>query len=143
MYNKILVALENSDADRTILEHIEPLARLTGARLLLVHVADGWAARHFDELNLRESEEMKEDRAYLARMSAGLEERGLGVETVLRMGDPAKEICRLAEEQQVDLIAMATHGHRGVSDVIHGQTVDHVRHKVRVPVLLLRQKAGS
>jgi nucleotide-binding universal stress UspA family protein len=141
MYKKILVAIENSEADRTILEHVAPLARLTGARLVLVHVADGWAARNYDELNLRESEEMKEDRAYLARTMAELQERGLQVDALLRMGDPAKEICRAADEQAVDLIAMATHGHRGVSDVIHGQTVDHVRHKVRVPVLLLRQKA--
>jgi nucleotide-binding universal stress UspA family protein len=140
MYKKILVAIENSDADRTILEHIEPLARLTGARLLLVHVADGWAARHFNELNLRESEEMQEDRAYLGRVRTELEEHGFEVEAMLRMGDPAKEICRAAEEQGVDLIAMATHGHRGVSDVIHGQTVDAVRHKARMPVLLLRRK---
>ena len=140
MYKKILVAVENSDADRTILEHIGPLARLTDARLLLVHVADGWAARHFEELNLRESEEIREDRAYLARTTAGMRAQGLEAEWMLRMGDPAKEICRVAEEEGVDLIAMATHGHRGVSDVIHGQTVDHVRHKVRVPVLLLRQK---
>jgi nucleotide-binding universal stress UspA family protein len=144
MYKKILIAVENSEADRTILEHIEPLARLTEARLLLVHVADGWAARHFDELNLRESEEMLEDRAYLARIRAEMQAQGFEVEAMLRMGDPAKEICRVAEEQGVDLIAMATHGHHGLGDVIHGQTVDHVRHKVRVPVLLLRQKpAGS
>jgi nucleotide-binding universal stress UspA family protein len=142
MYKKILVAIENSEADRTILDHIEPLAQLTHASLLLVHVADGWAARHFNELNLRESEEMQEDRAYLARLRAGLQERGLEVEAQLRLGDPAKEICRIADEQGVDLIAMATHGHRGVSDVIHGQTVDAVRHKVRMPVLLLRQRAG-
>jgi nucleotide-binding universal stress UspA family protein len=141
MYKKILVAIENSEADRTILEHIEPLAKLAGAELLLVHVADGWAARHFDELNLRESEEMQEDRAYLARVKAQLVDHGFNVEALLRMGDPAKEICRVAEEHGVDLIAMATHGHRGMSDVIHGQTVDHVRHKMRVPVLLLRQKA--
>jgi len=140
MYKKILVAVENSEADRTILEHIQPLARLTGARLLLVHVADGWAARAFNELDLRESEEMQDDRAYLGRLRGELQEHGFEVEALLRMGDPAKEICRVAEEQAVDLIAMATHGHRGVSDVIHGQTVDHVRHKMRMPVLLLRAK---
>ena len=140
MYKKILVAVENSEADRTILEHIQPLARLTGARLLLVHVADGWAARAFNELNLRESEEMQEDRAYLGRLRGELQEHGFEVEALLRMGDPAKEICQVAEEQAVDLIAMATHGHHGVSDVIHGQTVDHVRHKMRMPVLLLRAK---
>jgi len=141
MYKKILVAVENSEADRTILEHIGPLARLTDAQLLLVHVADGWAARHYDELSLRESEEMQADRAYLARVKGEMQAQGFEVEALLRLGDPAKEICRVADEQAVDLIAMATHGHRGVSDVIHGQTVDHVRHKVKVPVLLLRQKA--
>ena len=65
MYQHILVPLENSDADETILGHIKPLARLTGATLLLVHVADGWVARNFDQLQLAESEEMKQDRAYL------------------------------------------------------------------------------
>ena len=140
MYKKILVAIENSDADRTILDHVEPLAKLTGARLLLVHVADGWAARHFNELNLRESEEMQEDRAYLARVRGLLESHGLEVDAMLRMGDPAKEICRVAEEEAVDLIAMATHGHHGLGDVIHGQTVNAVRHATRMPVLLLRKK---
>lgn len=140
MYKTILVPVENSDADRTILEHVESLARLVGARVILVHVADGWAARHFDELKLRESEEMKGDRAYLARLRDELQRQGLEAEALLRMGDPAREICRVAEEMNVDLIAMATHGHTGVSDVIHGQTVDHVRHKVRMPVLLLRKR---
>ena len=74
MYKKILVAIENSDADRTILEHVESLAKLTGARLLLVHVADGWAARHFNELNLRESEEMQRT-APTSRASAGCSSR--------------------------------------------------------------------
>jgi nucleotide-binding universal stress UspA family protein len=141
MYKRILVAIENSASDQTILAHVEQLARLTGARLLLVHVADGWAARHFKELNLRESEEMVADRAYLEEVRAGLEGRGFLADAILAMGDPAKEICRLAETEDVDLIAMATHGHRGVSDMIHGQTVDHVRHKVKLPVLLLRAQS--
>jgi nucleotide-binding universal stress UspA family protein len=143
MYKTILVPIENSDADRTILEHVELLAKLTGARLVLVHVADGWAARHFDELQLRESEEMKEDRAYLARVRAELQQQGLEAEAMLCMGDPAKEICRVAEERDVDLIAMATHGHKGVSDVIHGQTVNYVRHRVKMPVLLLKRKTAG
>jgi nucleotide-binding universal stress UspA family protein len=140
MYKTILVPIENSDADRTILDHVEALARLTGARLIVMHVADGWAARHFDELKLRESEEMQADRAYLARVRSELQRQGLEVEALLRMGDPAKEICRAAEELGVDLIAMATHGHTGVSDMIHGQTVDHVRHKAKMPVLLLKRR---
>lgn len=143
MYTLILVAIEHSAADETIVEHVEALARLAGSRLLLVHVADGWAARHFDELNLRESEEMREDQAYLEAIAGGLRARGFEVESLLAMGDPATEICRVARERPVDLIAMATHGHRGVSDLIHGQTVDAVRHRVSVPVLLLRARRTS
>ena len=138
MYKRILVALENSGADRTIVTHASELARITGAALLLVHVADGWAARNFDDLKLRESEEMKSDRAYLERLRDDLRGRGLTVDTMLAMGDPATELIRVAEEQRVDLIAMSTHGHRFLADLLHGTTADRVRHLVKVPVLLLR-----
>jgi nucleotide-binding universal stress UspA family protein len=138
MYQRILVAVENSVADQTILLHVAQLARLTGATLLLVHVADGWAARHFNELKLRESEEMKDDRAYLERLRAELAGQGLSVETRLAMGDPATELVRAAEAQHADLIAMSTHGHRFLLDLLHGATADRVRHLVRIPVLLLR-----
>ena len=138
MYKRILVAVEHSAADRTILTHVTALARLTSAELLLVHVADGWAARNFDRLQLRESEEMKADRQYLDDLQAELGTLGLTVRTHLAMGDPASELVRVAEEQGVDLVAMSTHGHRFLSDVIHGATADRVRHLVKVPVLLLR-----
>ena len=114
------------------------LARLTGAHLLLVHVADGWAARNFNQLKLRESEEMKSDRTYLDHVRADLESRGFTVETRLAMGDPATELINVAEEQRVDLIAMSTHGHRFLADLFLGATADRVRHLVKVPVLLLR-----
>jgi nucleotide-binding universal stress UspA family protein len=138
MYKRILVAVENSPADRTILTHVAALARLTGAELVLVHVADGWAARNFDQLKLRESEEMKSDRAYLDETRRDLVASGLTVNTMLAMGDPATELIKAAEEQGVDLIAMSTHGHRFLSDLLHGATADKVRHLVKVPVLLLR-----
>ncbi len=138
MYRRILVAIENSPADRTILTHVSELARLTGAELLLVHVADGWAARNFNQLMLRESEEMKSDREYLEQVRADLEARGFKVETRLAMGDPATELIRVSEEQGVDLIAMSTHGHRFFADLLLGATADRVRHLVKMPVLLLR-----
>lgn len=138
MYRRILVALEHSAADATILAHATDLARLTGAELLLVHVADGWAARHFDQLKLRESEEMKEDRAYLERVREELAASGLQVTAQLAKGDPPTELIRVAEEGQVDLIAMSTHGHRFIADVLFGTTVSKVRHLVKIPVLLLR-----
>lgn len=141
MYKRILVAVEHSDADQTIIEHVTHLARLTGATVLLVHVADGWAARHFDELELRESEEMREDRAYLAQLIDELTAAGLKAEARLAMGDPATEIVRVASEEQVDLVAMATHGHRFLGDLVHGATADRVRHALSVPVLLLRARS--
>ncbi|HEV8397014.1 MAG TPA: universal stress protein [Vicinamibacterales bacterium] len=136
MYRRILVAVENSAADRTILDHVRQLATLTNAEILLVHVADGWAARHFDDLQLRESEEIRADRAYLEGLAASLP--GLRVSTELAMGDPANELIRLVEERQADLLAMSTHGHRFLNDLIRGTTVSKVRHMVKVPVLLLK-----
>jgi nucleotide-binding universal stress UspA family protein len=138
MYRRILVAVENSRADRTILAHVGQLAKLTGAELLLVHVADGWAARNFDQLKLRESEEMKADRAYLDGLKRDLAAQGFTVDTRLALGDPATELVRAAEACSADLIAMSTHGHKGLADVLHGATADRVRHDVKIPVLLLR-----
>ena len=138
MYRRILVAIENSPADDTILSHVKALAAFTGAELLLVHVADGWAARHFDHLKLRESEEMRTDRDYLDRLAARLSAEGLRVSTELAMGDPATELIRLAEARDADLLAMSTHGHRFLNDLVRGTTVSRVRHSVKIPVLLLR-----
>jgi len=138
MYRRILVAIEHSNADRTILDHVAKLADLTGATLLLVHVADGWAARNFDQLQLRESEEMKDDRAYLEQVRAELASGGRQVEAQLAMGDPASELVKIANSGTVDLLAMSTHGHRYLADLVHGTTVDRVRHLVNVPVLLLK-----
>lgn len=140
MYRNILIPLENSSADETILSHIKPLARMTGARLLLVHVADGWVARNFNTLELAESEEMKADRAYLEKRSRELTGEGFSCEAMLALGEPSDEIIKLAREKDVDLIAMTTHGHRLISDILYGATADKVRHEVVVPVLLLKMK---
>jgi len=75
MYHRILVAIEHSPADQAILDHVRQLAAQFGSELHLVHVADGWAARNFDQLKLRESEEMKNDRDYLQRVAADLAAR--------------------------------------------------------------------
>ena len=141
MYRHILIPLENSDADKTILAHIKPLARLTSAKLLLVHVADGWVARNFNRLELAESEEMKQDRAYLERRTAELSAEGFTCAAVLALGEPSDEIIKLAREKDVDLIAMTTHGHRLISDILYGATADKVRHAVDVPVLLVKVRS--
>ena len=138
VYQHILIPLENSGADETILGHIKPLARLTGAKLLLVHVSDGWVARNFNQLKLAESEEMKEDRVYLEERQRELIDDGFTSDAVLALGEPSDEIIKLAREKDVDLIAMTTHGHRLISDILYGATADKVRHAVDVPVLLLK-----
>jgi len=138
MYSHILIAIEHSDADRAVLAHVEELARLTGARLLLVHVADGWAARHFDELKLRESEEIQDDREYLGRLCEEMVQRGFETRARLAMGDPATQLVIVAAEEGVDLIAMSTHGHRFLNDLLRGSTADRVRHNVKIPVLMVR-----
>jgi len=138
MYHKILVALENSRADASLLPHIQALAKLAQSQLLLVHVADGWAARHFDDLKLAESEEMRADREYLEKTAASLRENGLHVSTHLALGDPPREIIKTAEREHCDLIAMTMHGHRFIGDLIFGSTIHEVRHRTNIPVLLVR-----
>ena|ERR1700704_2297546 len=140
MYKHILIPLENRESDETILAHIKPLARLTGAKLLLLHVSDGWVARNFNQLKLAESEEMKEDRIYLEKRSRELTEEGFSCDALLALGEPSDEIIKLAREKDVDLIAMTTHGHRFVGDILYGATADKVRHAVDVPVLFLKLK---
>jgi universal stress protein A len=141
MYNTILIPVENRETDNTILEHIRPLARLTNAKLLLVHVADGWVARNFEQFQLQESEEMKHDREYLATLEQELRSEGFEVSSLLAMGEPSTEIIKLAKAGGVDLIAMSTHGHRFINDFLRGSTADKVRHAVEVPVLLLKVKS--
>jgi universal stress protein A len=141
MYKKILVALENSRADKALLPHISELAGHFNSELLLVHVADGWAARNFDRMKLAESEEMKQDRAYLDHTASELRKTGLRVSAHLALGDPSTEILRTATREHCDLIAMTMHGHRFIGDLIFGSTIHQVRHKARVPVLLVRATA--
>ena len=143
LYRNILIPLENSVADFTILDHVRRLARLTAARLHLLHVADGWVARNYNQLNLAESEEMKNDREYLNTIAQSLQQEGFECGYELAMGEPSNEIIRIARERDVDLIAMSTHGHRFLGDFIHGSTADRVRHLVGIPVLLLRSAEKS
>ena len=138
MYKKILVALENGQADETLMPHIADLAGRLGSELLLLHVADGWAARHFDQLKLTESEEMKADRLYLEQAAARLRSSGLKVVTVLALGNPPNEILRTAEAEKCDLIAVTSHGHKLIGDLIFGSTIDKVRHNTTIPMLVLR-----
>jgi manganese transport protein len=138
MYKRILVALENGPADRSLVPHIAQLASLLNSELLLIHVADGWVARHYDDLKLAESDEMKADREYLQQQATALSGNGLQVRIHLALGNPPTEILKAAEQEECDLIAMTTHGHRLFGDLFHGSTITAVRHKSQIPMLLVR-----
>ncbi len=138
MYKKILVALENTPVDQSLLPHIAKLAKILHSKLLLVHVAEGWAARHYDDFLLRESEEMKKDRSYLDEQVIEMKSKGIDASCYLACGEPAQEILALAEKEKCDLIAMTSHGHRFLADLFLGSTIEEVRHKSNIPILVVK-----
>lgn len=141
MYKRILVPVENSPYDEAILQHVRALAKLCGASVVLIHVADGWAARNANQLQLRESEEMRKDRVYLEQLGDDFERDGIETDGILAGGEPSREIVQAADREHCDLIAMSTHGHHFVKDVLYGSVANEVRHITRVPVLLVRGAA--
>ncbi|MBI1809501.1 MAG: universal stress protein [Gemmatimonadetes bacterium] len=139
MYRRILVPLENSRTDDAIVAHVTALARQCGASLVFIHVADGFVARNLTQLDLRESDEIRKDRAYLDAIVTRITGEGFKAEAVLASGEPAKEICAAADREGCDLIAMGTHGHRLVKDILYGSVANEVRHNSMVPVLMVRE----
>lgn len=136
MYEKILVTLDATHTDRAIIEHLKLLAKKMGSRLVLLHVATGAVAR-WHGTNAA-GQEVEQGQEYLESVQREFEKDGIVAEIELAYGNPVKEIIRAVEKSGCDLVAMGTHGHRGVSDVIFGATADPVRHRVNVPVLLLK-----
>jgi len=143
MYKKILVALENGRADDSLVPHVAELARRLGSELLLFHVADGFAARNYDQLKLAESDEIRADRAYLESVAARLRDAGLTVTTELAMGNPPTEILKTAQARACSLIAMTSHGHKLLGDFFLGSTIDKVRHNTSIPILVVRASSGT
>ena len=140
MYKKILVALENSSTDESLIQHITEFAKFNHSHLLLVHVAEGWAARHYDDLLLKKSEEMVKDEKYLHETAKRLQSQGLSVDVCLARGEPAEEILQLADINKCDLIAMTSHGHRFFADLLFGTTIEEVRHQSSIPLLIVKGK---
>jgi universal stress protein A len=138
MYKTILVTLDGTATDRAIIEHVKELAKLAGGRVVLLHVADGWAARTYGPDAV--SQEITDDKAYLGKVQAEFRAAGIAAEAELAFGDPAREITKYAQRTPCDLIAMSTHGHRFLADLFLGTTASRVQHSVSVPVLLLRAK---
>src|SRR5208282_3143438 len=138
MYKTILVTLDGTSTDRAIIEHIKSLAKLAQSRVVLLHVADGWAARTYGPDAV--SPEITEDTAYLKRVRAEFQAVGIPAQAELAYGDPATEIVKWVRQKGCDLVAMSTHGHRFLADLFLGTTAIRVQHRLSVPVLLLRAK---
>ena len=138
MFKKILVALDHSRADNALLPRVEELARLTNAEILLLHVSTGWAAQWQDNLNLADSEEMRGGRQYLEETATRLSAEGFRVSTRHDAGKPSDAILKAAREEHCDLIAMTTHGHKWLSDLIYGTTITKVRHEADTPIFLVK-----
>jgi nucleotide-binding universal stress UspA family protein len=138
MYKTILVTLDGTSTDRAIIEHVKPLAKLAGSRVVLLHVADGWAARTYGPDAV--SREILEDTAYLAKVRSEFQTAGISAEAEMAYGDPASEIVKWVQKKGCDLVAMSTHGHRFLADLFLGTTASRVQHSISVPVLLLRAK---
>ena len=138
MYDTILVTLDGTPSDRAIIEHIKRLAKLAHSRLVLLHVADGWAARTYGPDAV--SPEISEDTAYLEKVREEFQSAGISTEAELAYGEPVREIIKWVEQKGCDLVAMSTHGHRFLADLFLGTTASRVQHSISVPVLLLRAK---
>src|SRR5437868_14386740 len=138
MYETILVTLDGTPTDRAIVEHVKQLAELAHSHLVLLHVADGWAARTYGPDAV--SPEILEDTAYLEKIRAEFQAINIPAQAELAYGEPAKEIIKWVEQKGCDLVAMSTHGHRFLADMFLGTTATRVQHNISAPVLLLRAK---
>ena len=138
MYDTILVTLDGTPTDRAIIEHVKQLAKLANSRLVLLHVADGWAARTYGPDAV--SPEIAEDTAYLEKVRSEFQAVGVPAQAELAYGEPADEIIKWVRQKGCDLVAMSTHGHRFLADVFLGTTASRVQHSISAPVLLLRAK---
>jgi manganese transport protein len=135
-YRRVGVAVAFTDDDRKVLSHALPLARHHDAVLCLFHVVEGaggavFGADAYDR-------EAREDEAYLEKLATSLGYKGVEVEVFLGFGDVPKELVRLTKEQQVDILVMGGHGHRGIRDVLFGSTISPVRHQLQIPVIVVR-----
>jgi len=138
MYKTILVTLDGTSSDRAIIDHVKGLAKLAHSRVVLLHVADGWAARTYGPDAV--SPEISEDTNYLQKIRAEFQGQGISTDAELAFGDPAKQIIQWVQKKGCDLVAMSTHGHRFLADLFLGTTANRVQHSISVPVLLLRAK---
>jgi manganese transport protein len=140
--HRIGVALEAKDTDSAMLGEAIALARANHAELILLHVVEGvggqWYGRHADD------EESRHDEDYLHRLAQHLNAQPDNadlppVKLALGHGRVVAELVRLADEHHLDMLVVGGHGHRGIADLLHGQTIPGVRHGLALPILAVRR----
>jgi manganese transport protein len=131
----IAAALGRDDSDTAIVGRALSLAKAAGALLTLIHVADSAPAQFYSSDAY--DEHTRDDEQYLLEIAAEVRAAGVAVEIALPQGDPSKELISFADSHGVDMLVMGSHGHRLIGDLLWGQTVDPVRHRVGIPVLVV------
>ncbi len=120
----------------------QPIARLHGAKLYLLHVEEGVTSQVYGPL--ASTAEVEVGLRYLAEIAASLKAQSVDVEAVVRHSqDPRREIVNYARELKPDLLVMGAHGHRGWRDIVFGTTINAVRHEVDVPLMIVRGGKGG
>ena len=124
-------------ADNEAISNALSLAAPHEARVLF-HVEEGVPSQLFG--SLASTAEVTEGMDYLEHVAEALRESGVEVETLVRHGkNPAEEIANVANELNPDLVVLAAHGHHGLKDLIFGTTINSVRHRTKVPLLIVRK----
>jgi len=136
-YHRILVPLDHTALDRQAIAHAAAMARMHQAKLYLLHVEEGVTSQVYGSLS--STAEVEAGEKYLDEIVASLRAEGIDVEPmVAHSSNPNREIIRAANEIQPDLLIMGAHGHGGLKDLIFGTTINSVRHKLRIPLLVVR-----
>ncbi|MBZ5595509.1 MAG: Nramp family divalent metal transporter [Acidobacteriia bacterium] len=137
VYSRILVPLDHTALDHLAIAHAAAMARMHHAKLYLLHVEEGVTSQVYGSLS--STAEVEAGRKYLDDIVDSLRAEGVDVETmVAHSSNPNREIVRCARQIQPDLLVMGAHGHGGLKDLIFGTTINSVRHKLRIPLLVVR-----
>jgi len=133
VYRKILVAMDCSSVDDAIIEHVSALALQNNAQVYLLHVVHSHTLDQ--DRALRELAE-----ASLKSRCEILQARGIEARIVIRSGEPDTEILEEIEGKDYDLVAMATHGHSFIGDILFGSVSRTLKHRISIPLLLIRTR---
>ncbi len=136
-YRKIAVALDFSENDKKLISYAIGQGN-TNTEYVLVHVVESVSARLWGNESF--DYETRKDQKQLAHYVSQLKQNGYKATSMLGFRNPAKEIVRLVKESNADMLIVGVHGHRGFKDLVYGQTVNTVRHQLKIPVLMVNIK---